>query len=152
MKSTGEVMGIGPSFGVASPRPSSRPGTVLPRGGTRSSACARRTATAPVAAARRLHELGFRIIGRPGTPQRSPRPGSGRAVNKVSEGSPHVVDALEAGSIALVINTPRPTHRSSRLVLDSADRARAQDPVLHDDRRRGAAAEAIAAMAAGRSA
>ncbi len=137
MKSTGEVMGIGPSFGVAFAKAEVAAGTVLPGGGTAFISVRDEDRPGAVVAARRLHALGFRIIATAGTAGELTRAGiAAETVNKVSDGSPHVVDALEAGR-----DRSRHQHAASlcpgapRLVLDPADGARAQDPVLHDHRR-----------------
>ena len=54
-----------------------------------------------------LHELGFRIIGTRGTAQAMRRMGiPAEAINKIGEGSPHVVDWIEQDKVDLVINTP----------------------------------------------
>ncbi len=54
-----------------------------------------------------LHELGFRIIATRGTAQAIRRQGiPAEAINKIGEGSPHVVDWIERGDVDLVINTP----------------------------------------------
>jgi hypothetical protein len=67
MKSTGEVMGIGPSFGVAFAKAELAAGTVLPSAGTAFVSVRDEDREGAVAAARRLHELGFRIIATTGT-------------------------------------------------------------------------------------
>jgi carbamoyl-phosphate synthase large subunit len=115
MKSTGEVMGIGPSFGVAFAKAELAAGTVLPRGGTAFISVRDEDRAGAVVAARHLHELGFRIVATAGTASDLTRVGIPAApINKVSEGSPHIVDALQAGSIALVINSPRPDAQELR--------------------------------------
>jgi carbamoyl-phosphate synthase large subunit len=58
--------------------------------------------------ARDLHQLGFRLLATSGTALFFESVGLPTSViNKVSEGSPHVVDAIRAGQIDLIINTPR---------------------------------------------
>jgi carbamoyl-phosphate synthase large subunit len=151
MKSTGEVMGIGPSFGVAFAKAELAAGTVLPGGGTAFISVRDEDREGAVTAARRLHELGFRIIATTGTAAALTRAGiPAETVNKVSEGSPHVVDALEAGSIALVINTPRPDAKELRDSF-SIRRTALERKIPYFTTIAGAvaAAEAIAAMAAG---
>jgi carbamoyl-phosphate synthase large subunit len=151
MKSTGEVMGIGPSFGVAFAKAEVAAGTVLPRGGTAFVSVRDEDRAGAVAAARRLQELGFRIIATAGTAAALSREGiHAEAVNKVSEGSPHVVDALEAGSIALVINTPRPDAQELRDSFSIRRTALERKiPYFTTIAGAAAAAEAIAAMAKG---
>ena len=54
-----------------------------------------------------LHDLGFRIVATRGTAQAIRRMGiPAEAINKIGEGSPHVVDWIERGEVDLVINTP----------------------------------------------
>jgi carbamoyl-phosphate synthase large subunit len=109
MKSTGEVMGIADSFGAAFAKAELAAGTVLPEGGTVfiSVRLEDREAVTPVA--RRLHDLGFQLLATQGTATHLRDGGLPvETVNKVFEGSPHAVDALERGRIAAVINTPRP--------------------------------------------
>src|SRR5205807_5019202 len=57
--------------------------------------------------ATQLHDLGFRIIATHGTAQAIRRMGiPASPINKIGEGSPHVVDWIERGDVDLVINTP----------------------------------------------
>jgi carbamoyl-phosphate synthase large subunit len=151
MKSTGEVMGIGPSFGVAFAKAEVAAGTVLPRGGTAFVSVRDEDRDGAIAAARRLHELGFRVIATAGTAAALSRAGiPAEAVNKVSEGSPHVVDALEAGTIALVINTPRPDAQELRDSFSIRRTALERKiPYFTTIAAAAAAAEGIAAMAKG---
>ncbi len=151
MKSTGEVMGIGPTFGAAFAKAELAAGTVLPRAGTAFVSVREEDRAGAVLAARRLHQLGFRITATVGTAGELTRAGiPTEAVNKVSEGSPHVVDALEAGSIALVINTPRPDAQELRDSF-SIRRTALERKIPYFTTIAGAiaAAEAIGAMAAG---
>ncbi len=151
MKSTGEVMGIGPSFGVAFAKAEVAAGTVLPRGGTAFISVREEDRDGAIQAARRLHELGFRIVATSGTASVLTRAGiPAETVNKVSEGSPNVVDALDAGAIALVINTPRPDAQELRDSF-SIRRTALERKIPYFTTIAGAvaAAEAIAAMAGG---
>ena len=151
MKSTGEVMGIGPSFGVAFAKAEVAAGTVLPRSGTAFVSVRDEDRDGAIVAARRLHELGFRIVATTGTAGALTRAGiPAETVNKVFEGSPHVVDALENGTIGLVINTPRPDPHSLRDSF-SIRRTALERKIPYFTTIAGAiaAAEAIGAMAAG---
>jgi carbamoyl-phosphate synthase large subunit len=57
--------------------------------------------------AARFHDIGFEIIATAGTAQAISRMGIPvRAINKIAEGSPHVVDFIREGRVDLVINTP----------------------------------------------
>jgi carbamoyl-phosphate synthase large subunit len=107
MKSTGEVMGIDDSFGVAFAKAQLAAGTLLPRSGRvfLSVQDADKKALLPVA--RRLAACGFHLVATRGTAaflaaQRVPV----EEIHKVQEGSPHIVDALRAGQIVMVVNTP----------------------------------------------
>ncbi|MEO6026449.1 MAG: carbamoyl phosphate synthase large subunit, partial [Candidatus Binatia bacterium] len=145
------VMGIGPTFGIAFAKAELAAGTVLPRAGTAFISVREEDRAGAVLAARRLHELGFRITATSGTADELTRAGiPTETVNKVSEGSPHVVDALEAGSIALVINTPRPDAKELRDSF-SIRRTALERKIPYFTTIAGAiaAAEAIGAMAAG---
>jgi carbamoyl-phosphate synthase large subunit len=107
MKSTGEVMGIDASFGMSFAKAQIGAGTVLPLAGKVFVSVL--DADKPHAAeiARRLVECGFVLVATDGTAAHLRRCGLVvERVNKVSEGSPHIVDALERGEIAMVINTP----------------------------------------------
>jgi carbamoyl-phosphate synthase large subunit len=107
MKSTGEVMGIDGSFGAAFAKAQVAAGTLLPLAGTAfvSVPDAGKDAVLPVA--RKLAAQGFRLLATRGTGEHLRRAGLAvELVNKVQEGSPHVVDTLLAGEVALLVNTP----------------------------------------------
>ncbi len=115
MKSTGEVMGIGDSFGQAFAKAELAAGTVLPTDGTVFLSVRVEDRPGAAVVARRLCELGFRIIATSGTGAYLRDAGIAvELINKVFEGSPDVVDALREGTIALVINTPQPDTQSLR--------------------------------------
>ena len=106
MKSTGEVMGIDDAFGVAFAKAQTAAGTVLPMQGQAFLSVRDQDKAAALQIAQRLVESGFQIVATQGTAAHLRRMGLGvETVNKVQEGSPHIVDAIQAGSIALVINT-----------------------------------------------
>jgi carbamoyl-phosphate synthase large subunit len=108
MKSTGEVMGIDTAFGVAFAKAQLGAGTVLPRDGTAflSVQDADKADLLPVA--RRLVRCGFSLIGTHGTADYLRRHEVPiERINKVQDGAPHAVDAIRAGQIQLVINTPK---------------------------------------------
>jgi carbamoyl-phosphate synthase large subunit len=107
MKSTGEVMGIDASFGAAFAKAQAAAGTILPTAGRAfvSVAEAERAQLVPVA--RRLAAAGLRLLATRGTAADLRAAGlEVESINKVSEGSPHVVDAIAHGDVALVLNTP----------------------------------------------
>ena len=106
MKSTGEVMGIDAAFGVAFAKAQTAAGTVLPMHGQALLSVRDQDKAASLRVARRLAENGFQLVATRGTAAYLRRAGlSVESVNKVKEGSPHIVDAIQAGHIALVINT-----------------------------------------------
>jgi carbamoyl-phosphate synthase large subunit len=108
MKSTGEVMGIGPSFGAAFAKAQMAAGTVLPQGGAVFISVRNEDKAAVLPIAARLTQAGFRLIATSGTASYLREHGlTVETINKVAEGSPHVVDALRRGVIAMVINTPK---------------------------------------------
>jgi carbamoyl-phosphate synthase large subunit len=107
MKSTGEVMGIDHSFGAAFAKAQIAAGTVLPRSGAVFVSVRDADKPAVLGAARRLASAGFSIVATSGTAAYLRQQGlAAETVNKVAEGSPHVVDAIRGGKIAMVINTP----------------------------------------------
>jgi carbamoyl-phosphate synthase large subunit len=108
MKSTGEVMGIGPSFGAAFAKAQIAAGTVLPRGGAVFISVRNEDKAPVLETAARLARAGFRLVATRGTAAYLREHGlSVETINKVVEGSPHVVDAIGRGAIAMVINTPK---------------------------------------------
>ncbi|HEX7410453.1 MAG TPA: carbamoyl-phosphate synthase large subunit [Candidatus Binatia bacterium] len=108
MKSTGEVMGIGPSFGAAFAKAQMAAGTVLPKSGAVFISVRNEDKAAVLPIAARLTQAGFRLIATSGTASYLRERGlTVETINKVAEGSPHVVDAIRRGVIAMVINTPK---------------------------------------------
>jgi carbamoyl-phosphate synthase large subunit len=108
MKSTGEVMGIADGFGEAFAKSQLAAGTNLPSSGAAFVSVRDEDKPAVLEAVRKLLALGFRVVATKGTALYLREQGLSavQAVNKVVEGSPHVVDRIEMGDIALVINTP----------------------------------------------
>jgi carbamoyl-phosphate synthase large subunit len=107
MKSTGEVMGIDADPGVALAKALVASGAGLPTSGTAFVSVANRDKRAIVFAARRLWEMGFRMLATGGTAGVLARAGIPvERVAKVSEASSSVADLIKNGSVDLVINTP----------------------------------------------
>ena len=106
MRSTGEVIGLDRSFGVAFAKSQLGGGTNVPRTGTVFVSVRDSDKARILPAVRILAELGFRILATGGT-QRFLEENGVRAtrMNKVLEGRPHVVDAIKNGDIQLVFNT-----------------------------------------------
>ncbi len=106
MKSTGEVMGVGHTFGEAFVKSQLAAGVRLPESGTVFISVKNSDKPAAVQLARALHEIGFRLAATKGTAAAIAASGLPVApVNKVPEGRPHVVDMLKNGEFALVLNT-----------------------------------------------
>jgi carbamoyl-phosphate synthase large subunit len=107
MRSTGEVMGIAHDFPTAFAKAQAAAGAQLPESGTVFITVADGDKPAAVGIATTLHDLGFRIIATSGTASALRRMGIPvEAINKIGEGSPHVVDWIEQDEVDLVINTP----------------------------------------------
>jgi carbamoyl-phosphate synthase large subunit len=107
MRSTGEVMGIAADFPTAFAKAQAAAGAGLPQSGTAFITVADGDKAAAVGAAMLLADLGFRIIATRGTAQAIRKMGiPAQVINKIGEGSPHVVDWIERGEVDLVINTP----------------------------------------------
>ncbi len=108
MKSTGEAIGLGQSFGEAFAKASSATGTRLPTAGRVFVSVNHFDKEAVLPIVKDLVEMGFEIMATRGTAQYLFDQGiMSEVVLKVHEGNPNVVDHLEAGRVDLVINTPR---------------------------------------------
>ena len=106
MKSTGEVMGIGRSFGEAYAKAQLASGVVLPRQGAALLSVRDCDKDAAVELAKILVDRGFDIIATHGTAKELTAASvSCRRANKVREGRPHVVDMIKNGEISLIVNT-----------------------------------------------
>ncbi|MGV2863111.1 carbamoyl-phosphate synthase large subunit [Achromobacter sp. ESBL13] len=106
MKSTGEVMGVGMSFGEAFVKSQLAAGVRLPESGTVFISVKNQDKPRAVEVARGLHALGFKLVATRGTAAEIETAGIPvQVVNKVTEGRPHIVDMVKNGEIALVINT-----------------------------------------------
>ena len=107
MHSTGEVMGVGDTFGEAYAKAMTGTGLVLPRGGTAFISVNDADKGQAVLLARKLTRLGFNIMATLGTAARLREVGlTVENVFKVNEGRPNIADHIKSGDIALVINTP----------------------------------------------
>jgi len=106
MKSTGEVMGIDTSFPIAFAKSQIGGGSRLPRAGTVFISGRDDDKPRVTEAIRELTGLGFRIIATSGTQRFLSEHGiEAQKVNKVLEGRPHIVDAINNGEVQLVFNT-----------------------------------------------
>jgi len=106
MKSTGEVMGVGESFGEAFVKSQLAAGVRLPSSGVAFISVRAQDKPKAVEVARGLIDLGFTIVATRGTAAAIEQAGLAvQVVNKVTEGRPHIVDMVKNKEIALVINT-----------------------------------------------
>lgn len=107
MHSTGEVMGVGETFGEAYGKAMISAGVKLPLSGTAFLSVNDSDKGQAVVLARRLKKLGFDLIATYGTAQRLKEVGLDcETVFKVNEGRPNIADYIKRDEIALVINTP----------------------------------------------
>jgi carbamoyl-phosphate synthase large subunit len=106
MKSTGEVMGTGRTFGEAYAKAQTASGVTLPRNGVCFISVRDRDKAGAVGLARRLIEKGFEVLATEGTARALTEAGVAcRRVNKVREGRPHIVDMIKNDEIDLIVNT-----------------------------------------------
>ena len=106
MKSTGEVMGVGKTFGEAFVKSQLGAGTKLPTSGTVFLTVKNSDKPRAVEIARELVAMGFELVATRGTAAAIAAAGVPvQTVNKVTEGRPHIVDSIKNNQIALVINT-----------------------------------------------
>ena len=107
MRSTGEVMGIARDFPTAFAKAQAAAGVPLPREGTAFITVTDSDKAGAFAVAQILHDNGFRIVATRGTAEAIARMGVPvERLNKLGEGSPHVLDWIERGDVDLVVNTP----------------------------------------------
>ncbi|MBW2027026.1 MAG: carbamoyl-phosphate synthase large subunit [Deltaproteobacteria bacterium] len=106
MKSTGEVMGIDRSFGLAFAKSQLAAGQNIPSSGTVFISVKDEDKMALLEVAFTLYDLGFKIVATKGTSAFLLAHGiKNQRVNKVREGRPNIVDMIKNGEIDLVINT-----------------------------------------------
>ena len=117
MKSTGEVMGVGSTFGEAYAKANEGGSVLLPRGGRALLSVREADRQRAVDIARQLHKLGFQISATRGTCRSISAAGIDcGVVNKVKEGRPHIVDMIKNGDFSLIINTTE----GKQAIIDSA--------------------------------
>jgi carbamoyl-phosphate synthase large subunit len=106
MKSTGEVMGVGKTFGEAFVKSQMGAGTKLPTSGKVFLTVKNSDKARAVDIARQLVALGFELVATKGTAAAIEAAGVPvQVVNKVTEGRPHIVDMIKNDEIVMVINT-----------------------------------------------
>jgi carbamoyl-phosphate synthase large subunit len=123
MKSTGEVMGIDTTFGVAFAKSQLGAGTILPECGTLFVSVKDSDKAVVLPAVQKLAAMGFKIVATGGTARYLADSGVViERVNKVAEGRPHIVDRIIDGDIALIFNTTEgwQSHKDSASIRRSA--------------------------------
>jgi carbamoyl-phosphate synthase large subunit len=123
MHSTGEVMGIGNTFGEAYAKAMLGAGLELPQKGTAFISVNDADKGQAVVLARRLSRLGFDLTATIGTAARLREVGlKAETVFKVNEGRPNIVDHIKSGGIDLIINTPlgRTSHYDEQAIRRAA--------------------------------
>ena len=128
MKSTGEVMGVGKTFGEAFIKSQVGAGVRLPRAGQVVLSVKQSDKPRMVEVARALLAMGFTLAATKGTAAAIQAAGMAcKAVNKVAEGRPHIVDMIKNDEVVLVINTVEERRNAiadSRQIRTSALQAR----------------------------
>jgi carbamoyl-phosphate synthase large subunit len=143
MRSTGEVMGSGRSFGEAYGKAIEGSGTALPRAGKALLSVRDADKRRLIGVARSLVELGFELVATGGTHDAVQAAGIPcTPVHKVTEGRPHVVDMIRSDEISLIVNTTE----GKQAILDSASirRAALQHKVSYTTTIAGAEASCLA--------
>jgi carbamoyl-phosphate synthase large subunit len=124
MKSTGEVMGVGATFGEAFVKSQLAAGVKLPTGGRAFISVRDGDKLQGVQVARDLVELGFSLLATRGTAGVLMSHGIPvQQVNKVAEGRPHIVDMIKNGDVNFIVNTTEATrtaHSDSRAIRVTA--------------------------------
>ena len=106
MKSTGEVMGTGRTFGEAYAKAQAASGVTLPRSGVVLISVRERDKPGAVVLAKKLIEKGFEIAATDGTARVISDAGYPcKRANKVREGRPHIVDMIKNDEFAMIVNT-----------------------------------------------
>lgn len=125
MKSTGEVMGVGRSFGEAYAKAQLASGVILPTQGVALISVRDRDKDGALELANILLQRGFELVATDGTARYLTDAGlSCRRTNKVREGRPHIVDLIKNGEISLIVNTTegKQAIRESRPIRSEAVR------------------------------
>ena len=106
MKSTGEVMGIGKSFGEAYFKAQRAAGVILPKAGNVFLSVRDKDKSAICGISKDLIDIGFNLYATRGTQEYLEEKNiKCNRVNKVKEGQPHIVDMIKNGEVHLIINT-----------------------------------------------
>jgi carbamoyl-phosphate synthase large subunit len=114
MKSTGEVMGVGNTFGEAFVKSQLAAGVKLPRGGRAFLSVRDPDKAAAIQVARDLKALGFTLLATGRTADTIKASGiEVTKVNKVAEGRPHIVDMIKNGDVSFILNTTDATRTAA---------------------------------------
>ena len=106
MKSTGEVMGVGRTFGEAFAKSQLAASVALPIGGKAFISVREVDKAAMVSVAKNLLKLGFELLATRGSQKVLASAGVlCEQINKVAEGQPHIVDMIKSDEISLIVNT-----------------------------------------------
>ena len=133
MRSTGEVMGLDRDYAIAFAKSQLGAGSKVPVEGTAFVSVKDSDKPRILPAVKRLHELGFRIIGTGGTQRYLQGHGvPSEKVNKVLEGRPHIVDAHEEWRDPARLQHHRRPRRDCRFRFDTACRPYSPHPLLYD--------------------
>jgi len=107
MRSTGEVLAMADSFGLAFYKSQEAAGSVLPLKGNILVTVADRDKQDIIGSAKRFKKMGFRILATQGTKRFLEENGvEADHIRKTHEGRPHIVDGIKNKEIQLIINTP----------------------------------------------
>jgi carbamoyl-phosphate synthase large subunit len=113
MRSTGEVLGLSESFGLAVYKALEGSKSVLPLAGTALISVAKKDREAAAEAARQLEQLGFTIMATSGTCNYLTSKGiKAEEIKKLYEGRPNIEDAIKNKQLDVIINTPSGSKRS----------------------------------------
>ncbi|NLH17035.1 MAG: carbamoyl-phosphate synthase large subunit [Phycisphaerae bacterium] len=151
MRSTGEVLGMAESFGLAFYKAQEGAKSFLPLSGTVLISVSRKDRGSLVKPAKRFAELGFKIVATEGTQAFLVENGiAAERIFKLSEGRPNIADAITNGQIQLVVNTPvgKLSQEDDSYIRKSAIKYRV--PYITTLAAAWAAAEGIAAFRRGR--
>jgi len=152
MRSTGEVLGMSDSFGMAFYKSQEAAKQMLPAEGTVLITVSSRERPAVLDVAKRFHELGFTIRATEGTHDfLMEHDIPSEFIHKIQEGRPHIVDAITNGEIQLIVNTPigRKSKWDDSYIRKSAVKYRV--PYITTLAAAVAAAKGIAAVQEGRA-
>ena len=117
MKSTGEVMGIGETFGEAYAKAQLAESVILPLNGTALMSVRNRDKKEVIKLGKILVQRGFSLVATHGTAKSLAEAGiECKRVNKVREGRPHIVDMIKNAEIDLIVNTTE----GKRAILESS--------------------------------